>query len=168
MSEARGYPFGRKHFTRAQAEYVWLQAHRPRLRTLPAARLVEFRCPPKAGHLLGVIYKTRSGPLFASLADDLETLDPVSMMEQAAGFPESAALMKKAGWDLSPRLPLVDEPFTEDPCPLNCRCGSWPPLTREALKWALSLLPGRRNRPIIVVTTRHALIAPSVTLSLQS
>jgi hypothetical protein len=155
MSEARGYPFGNKHFTRAQAEYVWLQAHRPRLRTMPAERLVEFRCPPKSGHLLGVIYKSRSGPLFASIAPDLDTLDPVRMKGKAA-------------WDPSPRLPLVDEPFTDDPCPLNCRCGSWPPLTREALKWALSLPPARRNRPTIIVTTRHALITPSDTLSLQS
>jgi hypothetical protein len=163
MSEARGW-----HHTQAQAEYLRLWAHRPRLRTLSATRLVEFRCPPKAGHLLGVIYKSRFGPLFVSLADDLEVLDLVSMKGLAVQFPEDAARAKKAGWDPSPRLPLVDEPFAEDPCPLNCRCGSWPPLTREALKWALSLPPGRRNRPIIIVMTRQALIAPSDTLSLQS
>lgn len=115
-------------FTQAQAEYERLA----KLATgpdraddhwkLPARRIVEFWCRK---HLLGVIYETPSGPLFVSSARYLSTKKFRSKWTQhAARLPGNP----------SPRLPFLDEPFSDTPAPLNCRCGQWPSLTREILQ----------------------------------
>lgn len=139
------------HATTAQIEFMRL--HRlqmskpsPRLndRTLPARRLVEFRCRggAKGGHLLGVIYQSQHGPLFVSTADSIsagtETFGR-SMYESKRLHRELGVVaINNAPWNPSPRLPLEDEPFSsDDPCLLRCRCGSWPVITRDALRWAV-------------------------------
>lgn len=131
-----------------------LEFRRPAVRptdhwTLPAPRLVEFRCPA-GGHLLAVIYDTHAGPLCVSTA---RVVDPEIRRNVVRRKSEGRRVPwgGKLPGDPSPRLPLVDEPFSDDPVPLNCRCGSWAPLTRAALRDALDGLGQLR---VITVSER--------------
>jgi len=138
-------------YTRAQVELLRLEAMRPTPRpndrTLPARRLIEFRCA-KAGHLLGVIYASTAGPLFVSTADELtdDAEGRRASIEDTRKIVESlrsrltashASAMKRLAWEPSPRLPLLAEPGSEAPAPTSCRCGGGPLLTQDSLKWAL-------------------------------
>lgn len=111
--------------------------------TLPARRLVEFRCR-KRGHLLGVIYTSREGPLFVSAATDAKLVDEQGMRLPAyettiySDEDGNRETMKYRPTDPSPRLPDTDEPSSDVPAPLNCRCGVWPDVPRDGLKSALA------------------------------
>jgi hypothetical protein len=155
--------------TRAQQEMMRLQLARTtrRDRTLPARRLVEFRCRgPKPGHLLAVIYGTLSGPLAVSTADvvfDAVAQRNQRMREFAAEHPNVTNPMRPA-WLPSPRLVEVDEPFSDDPMPINCRCGSWPDLTRDILRTALGLLGEASAGPVVLGVSVSGVRGPGGTL----
>jgi hypothetical protein len=166
--------------TLAQLEMMRLQDARPRPwppvdqirdRTLPAPRLVEFRCrggKPYAGHLLAVIYRTPRGPLAVSTADDAFDDMPARnkrVREWAAEQPRLHFDPKRLPWQPNPRLLEVDEPFADDPMPINCRCGPWPDLTRAALRAAAALY--HRGAPVVIGVSHSGLHGPGDTLCVQ-
>ncbi len=152
--------------TRAQA--AWRRLYEINVRRgrgddfkLPARLLVEFRCT-RRGHFLGALYDTADGPLFASTA---KVAAPAIRANAIQRKHEGHPLRGRVGQNPSPRLPLVDEPFSEDPAPVNCRCGNFPDLTRPALLWALGLPTPDKGAALVRVSAQQ-LTHASDTLSL--
>jgi hypothetical protein len=56
--------------------------------------------------------------------------------------------------------------FSDDPVPINCRCGSWPDLTREHLRAAVGLYrqANLRDRPLVIGVSRRGLHSAPDTL----
>lgn len=113
---------------------------RPYDRTLPAERLVEFWCQGDRGpHLLGVVYASRKGPLWASCADHVM---PPEQQRQAnsdrrtfterTGYPQPTRKIM----DPAPCLPLDGLNYTARV--IRCRCRTWAPLTMDDLRQALA------------------------------
>jgi hypothetical protein len=159
----------------AQLEMMRLQYARrhqaAKDRTLPAPRLVEFRCrstKPRTGHLLAVIYRTPRGPLAVSTADvampDMAARNQ-RIREWVAEHPRLYFNPKRLAWQPSPRLLEVDEPFADDPMPINCRCRSWPDLTRAHLRAAAAMHHG--GDPVVIAVSHSGLHGPGGTLCAQ-
>jgi hypothetical protein len=168
-------------YTAAQWEMTRLQLanperNRPADRTLPARRLVEFRCrgdqKVRQHHLLAAIYQSRRGPLAVSTADVIHTAEGRAGLnrharELVARFPNDLNWNpKRAAWNPNPRLVELDEIFSDDPVPINCRCGSWPDLTREHLRAAVGLYrqANLRGRPLVIGVSRRGLHSARDTL----
>src|SRR5689334_12035489 len=118
--------------TRLQFRHAQPGKGRPGDRTLPARRLVEFRCRGDergkvVHHLLAVIYDSPSGPRAVSTAlRKWNREELAAMKEHYRGFLAELGQPpkgRKLAWDPNPRLIEVDEPFSDDPVSLNCRCG---------------------------------------------
>jgi hypothetical protein len=178
MSDPENPPDG---YTAAQWEMTRLQLanperNRPADRTLPARRLVEFRCrgdqTVRQHHLLAVIYQSRRGPLAVSTADVVYTPEDQATLnrharELIAKFPKDPEWNpKRSAWDPNPRLVELDEIFSDDPMRINCRCGSWPDLTREHLRTAVDLQRqgNLHNRPLVIGVSRRGLHSAPDTL----
>lgn len=181
MSNPEDPPVG---YTAAQWEMTRLQLinpgrNRPSDRTLPAVRLVEFRCwgdqPARRQHqhhLLAVIYQSRRGPLAVSMADVVLTPEGQAALnrharEMISEFPEDPDWNpKRSDWDPNPRLVELDEAFSDDPMPINCRCGSWPDLTREHLRIAVDLhrQANLSSRPLVIGVSGRGLHSARDTL----
>jgi hypothetical protein len=139
---------------------------------------VEFRCRGdergKVHHLLAVIYDSASGPLAVSTALRKHNReDLIAMSEHYREFLAGLGQLPKGrrlAWDPNPRLIEVDEPFSDDPVPLNCRCGDWPHLTRDHFKAALDVYrcgdAGRQGQPVVIGVSMRALHSARATLCL--
>lgn len=157
----KGYTQAQWELTRLQFRHLEPGKSRPRDPTVSAQRLVEFRCRAGgAGHLLAVIYKSRRGPLAVSTADELHDAEWMAERRRRG--------QKRPNWAPSPKLIEFDEPFAEEPMPINCRCRRWPDLTREHLRVALACHAslGSSARPTVIGVSAEGLHSARDTLCL--
>jgi hypothetical protein len=154
-----GYTRASWEMTRLQFRHAQPGRSRPDDRTLPGKRLVEFRCrgdqTGRVHHVLAVIYQSPSGPLAVSTAVvkwDRETLIEMNKhhRETLAEFGKEPKA-RKLPWNPNPRLIEVDEMFSDEPMPLNCRCGDWPELTHDHLKLAVDAYARTHQKKALVV-----------------